>query len=131
MIARIERSLPAAMLGLLALLLPAAGSAGTTTTTHTYNTSFAPQSSLVYPVTGSLRLTLGANGTVNGYYSPGGVRSFIRVIGGRTGNNIWFNIATQKPIHVIAKLVGKSIIGQAFIGKARTPYAFDAKPTNG
>ena len=45
-----------------------------------------------YPVSGDLDLHITNEGLVSGFYHPAFVRSFIPIVGGLSGNRIWFDI---------------------------------------
>ncbi len=46
-----------------------------------------------YPVSGDLDLHITPDGLVSGFYHPAFVRSFVPIVGGLSGNRIWFDIA--------------------------------------
>lgn len=119
----------AACAGLLALgALPIAGLAATAEPSTTYTTALTQTYGSLAPYTGSLKLTVGSDGIVRGYYFPADYSaSYIPVTGGRTGDRIWFDIGNDGQYHVIARVSNGQITGTAF-----TPdnvlYTFVAKP---
>src|SRR5581483_7679450 len=91
----------AACAGLLALgALPIAGQAATAEPSTTYTTALTQTYGSLAPYTGSLKLTVGSDGIVRGYYFPADYSaSYIPVTGGRTGDRIWFDIGNDGQYH--------------------------------
>jgi hypothetical protein len=119
----------AAILAATALtLLPvtAAAEAPSYTDSH-YDVAITPVYNSSYPYTGKLELQIFTSGTVRGFYSPQGVRSFVQVNGGRDGDYIWFDIgpavtvdlgagvAPGNRLHIVATVgADGTISGQAW-----------------
>lgn len=82
------------------------------------------------PYTGSLDLTVDADGTLRGYYFPSDYSAlYVPVVGGRTGEAIWFDIGTDKIVRVEGRLHDGRIDGGAIDESNMASYAFAATPS--
>lgn len=108
--------------------LPIAGQAATAEPSTTYTTALTQTYGSLAPYTGSLKITVGSDGIVRGYYFPADYSaSYIPVTGGRTGDRIWFDIGNDGQYHVIAHVSNGQITGTAFTPD-NVQYTFVAKP---
>jgi hypothetical protein len=118
----------AAALGLLTAAIPATAVALQAPVAH-YSTAMTELYGQSGPYTGALELSINAAGIVNGYYFPSDYSSmFVPVVGGKTGDIIWFDIGSTSITHVDGRLKGGIIVGTAFTSD-NTQYTFVAKPT--
>lgn len=109
------------------LAAPASALAVTAPTTH-YSTAMTQLYGSSVPYTGSLDLEIASDGTIHGYYFPADYSSmFVPVVGGKTGNTIWFDIGSRDLTHVEGRLQNGVIVGTAF-NNANSQYTFVAKP---
>lgn len=115
---------------------PAAGIAATAqldqTVTKTYQTTFVKDYGPSVPITGGvLKLTLTKEGYINGYFTPPGTATFIPVVGGRNGADLWFDIGNNnRATHVTGSLQGSEIVGYAMESNG-SQYRFTAVPLAG
>lgn len=118
----------AACVGLLTLAVPAAGVAATASTTHNYSTSMTALYGSPAPYTGSLQLTVTPEGIVRGYYFPADMSSmYVPVVGGETGDRIWFDIGNNGSVHIDGRVKDGVIVGTAF-DRANGQFSFVANP---
>lgn len=127
------RHLTLSLVAALALLAPAVPapvqSAQLPDITH-YATAMTELYGGSGPYSGSLDLRINADGIVNGYYFPADYSSmFVPVVGGKTGDNIWFDIGSTSLTHVTARLENGVIVGTAFTNATNNQFTFVAKPT--
>lgn len=109
------------------LAAPASALAVTASTTH-YATAMTELYGSNVPYTGSLELEIASNGSIHGYYFPADYSSmFVPVVGGKSGNSIWFDIGSSDLTRVEGRLQNGVIVGTAFT-KANNQYTFVAKP---
>src|SRR5579863_5812673 len=85
-----------ALVAALAAALPLNAGAQNTTanapTEYHYSTTVTQVYGTQYPIAGHLDLEVFPSGIVRGYYHNAFQKAFIRVVGGRDGNYIWFDI---------------------------------------
>jgi len=113
----------------LALLLPAGAFAATTSTPSvSYNTTLSDWNygGFSYPYAGQLKLQIGSNGIINGWYSNSDSYIPVPVIGGQTGNYIWLDIGDMGRLHVNAHVQNGKFIGTATQGNKM--FDFSASP---
>lgn len=115
----------AVALGLLAL----AGAPAISATQPTaYDTALTELYGSPAPYTGTLKLTISADGIVHGYYFPtDGTSLFVPVTGGQTGNSIWFDIGNDGMYRVQGRVHEGTIVGTAFTHDNQQ-YTFVANP---
>jgi hypothetical protein len=112
----------------LGLLLAACLPAVSATQSTQYDTALTELYGSAAPYTGTLKITVSADGIVHGYYFPSdGTALFIPVTGGQTGRSIWFDIGNDGMYHVNAQVRDGSIVGTA-LTPDNVPYTFVAKP---
>jgi hypothetical protein len=80
------------------------------------------------PFSGTLDLTIGADGIVGGHYFPADGAMFVPVVGGITGDTIWFDIGDSGSLHFSGRFKNDTIVGTAF-DKGNTQYTFVANPS--
>ena len=113
------------------LALPANALAVTAPTTAHYSTAMTELYGGTAPYTGSLELEIAPDGIVRGYYFPADYSAmFVPVVGGKSGDSIWFDIGSSEITHVEGRLHNGVIVGTAF-NKANSQYTFVAKPAAG
>lgn len=118
----------AAGLAFLAAGLPAAAANRPDPPTAHYATSMTELYGSLAPYNGSLELQITPDGIVNGYYFPEDYSSIlVPVVGGKSGDTIWFDIGSSQLMHVDGRLKDGIIVGTAFTG-ANTQFTFVAKP---
>ena len=103
----------------LTLALPAmVFAAPAQTTAVNYNTTLSDWNygGLAYPSSGQLKLQLHPDGTISGWYTNSDTISFIPVIGGENGQNVWLDIGQEGNLHVNAHLQNGKLIGSAVQG---------------
>lgn len=121
------------MIGATALTVPAPSLASTAqlerTVTKTYQTTFVKDFGQSFPLTGGrLKLTLTNDGYINGFYTPPDTASFIPVVGGRNGADVWFDIGNNaRSTHITGTIKGNQIVGYA-IDPSGVQYRFTAIP---
>ncbi len=77
--------------------------------------------------TGSLELRIAPDGTLRGYYFPTDYTAmFVPVVGGRTGESIWFDIGAANIVHVQANLRDGAMTGSAYDQAGTRQYTFTA-----
>jgi hypothetical protein len=114
---------------LLTLAIPAAGAAAEAPSTAHYSTAMTELYGSNSPYTGALDLTVTADGIIHGYYFPADYSAmFVPVVGGRSGDSIWFDIGSSQITHIDGRLQDGAIVGTAFTS-ANAQYTFVAKPT--
>lgn len=80
------------------------------------------------PYTGSLKLTVTSGGIVRGYYFPSDYSSmYVPVVGGQTGDRIWFDIGNAGSVHIDGRVKNGVIVGTAF-DRANGQFSFVANP---
>ncbi|MGH7728425.1 MAG: hypothetical protein ACREM2_06520 [Vulcanimicrobiaceae bacterium] len=110
----------------LALTIPAQ------TKTTTFTVSFSPQYE-VGSYDGTLRLTIGADGIVNGFYRPDDGFGLREVTGGLDGDHIWIDFGSggvvprARDVIVEGTYNGTTISGMTFAGGKS--YLVSAEPT--
>lgn len=99
------------------------------TVKETFQTTFVRDYGPAVPYTGgTLRLTLTPDGVVHGFFTPADTASFIPVLGGRRGSDLWFDIGqSTSTTHVTASLQGNTLTGYATEPNG-TQYKFTAVP---
>jgi len=118
----------AAFVGLLTLAAPAAGVAASASTTQHYSTSMTALYGSPAPYTGSLELTVDPSGIVRGYYFPADMSSmYVPVVGGETGDRIWFDIGNTGIVHIDGRVKNGVIVGTAF-DRSNGQFSFVANP---
>jgi hypothetical protein len=129
MITKMIRTLAAvAAIGVLATwALPSA--AQTPSPTYHYDTALTDLYGSSAPYSGSIDLRFASSGIISGYYQPDDLLSFVPVTGGRTGDDVWFEIGSSSTIHVTATIKGDAIVGQAYNDSDNKQYAFKATLT--
>lgn len=118
----------AACVGLLTLAVPAAGIAATSAPAAHYSTSMTALFGSAVPYSGSLDLTVNPDGIVRGYYFPADQSSmYVPVVGGRTGDRIWFDIGSTGSVHIDGRFERGTIVGTAF-DRSNGQFSFVASP---
>ena len=79
------------------------------------------------PFQGRLDLRFAENGTISGYFRPIDDNAYIPVVGGRTGNAVWFDIGNSGRLHFSGTLENGRIDGGGFQGT--TEYKLVATPS--
>lgn len=80
------------------------------------------------PYTGSLRLTVSPDGIVRGYYFPADMSAmYVPVVGGETGDRIWFDIGNSGSVHIDGRVKDGVIVGTAF-DRDNGQFSFVANP---
>jgi len=111
--------------------VPAAVTAAQEPAVTHYATAMTELYGSAVPYSGSLDLRVDADGIINGYYFPADYSSmFVPVVGGRNGDEVWFDIGSTQLTHVNGRLQNGTIVGTAFSG-ANTQFTFVAKPSAG
>ncbi|HKU67424.1 MAG TPA: hypothetical protein VJP85_06600 [Candidatus Baltobacteraceae bacterium] len=94
----------------------------------TYETSMQSIYGLDAPWTGTLQLTIGSDGIIQGFYHPAdNMTALIPVTGGRDGNSVWLDIGRSGRLHVNGVLENGVITGGAVDESTHTPYKFSAR----
>lgn len=120
----------AAFVGLLTLAAPAAGVAASASTTQHYSTSMTALYGSPAPYSGALELTVSTSGIVRGYYFPSDESAmYIPVVGGQTGDRIWFDIGNSGSVHIDGRIKNGVIVGTAF-DRANGQFSFVANPAD-
>jgi hypothetical protein len=120
----------AACVSLLTLAAPAVGVAASASTTQHYSTSMTELYGSNAPYSGSLDLDVDSAGIVRGYYFSGdGSQMFVPVVGGETGNRIWFDIGNSGSVHVEGRVEKRGIIVGTAFDKQNGQFTFVANPS--
>lgn len=119
----------AACAALLTLAAPAVGVAATAVTTQHYTTSMTELYGSPAPYSGALDLRVDPSGIVSGYYFPTDGALYIPVVGGQTGNRIWFDIGNRGNIHIEGRVQPQGVIVGTAFDKANGQFTFVANPT--
>jgi hypothetical protein len=113
-----------AALAAISLVSPISASALGSSTQTTYTTALTQVQPVSAPgeFDGTLKLTVTADGIVNGYYFPADEGTIVPVVGGEQNGQYWMDIGGNTRLHIYAKL-GKdgSLVGTA----TPTPYALN------
>lgn len=119
----------AACTGLLTAAVPVVSNAASAASTSHYSTAMTSLYGSNVPYTGTLDLTVNSDGIIRGYYFPADQSSmFVPVVGGRTGDRIWFDIGNSGSVHVDGRVQAGVIVGTAF-DKTNGQFSFVANPS--
>jgi hypothetical protein len=104
------------------VVAPVAASTPNTAMTKSYSTALTQVAPVSVPgeFDGILKLTVTADGIVNGYYFPADEGTIVPVVGGERDGKYWLDIDGNTRLHIYAE-AGKdgSLVGTA----TPTPYA--------
>jgi hypothetical protein len=83
------------------------------------------------PYSGSLDLNVDPSGIVHGYYfSADGSQMYVPVVGGETGDRIWFDIGNLGAVHVEGRLQAQGVIVGTAFDKTNGQFSFVANPSS-
>jgi hypothetical protein len=83
------------------------------------------------PYSGSLELNVDPSGIVRGYYfSADGTAMYVPVVGGETGDRIWFDIGNAGTIHIEGRLQAHGVIVGTAFDKTNGQFSFVANPSS-
>jgi hypothetical protein len=119
----------AACTALLTLTAPAVGVAATAVTTQHYTTSMTELYGSPAPYSGTLDLKVDPSGIVSGYYFPTGGALYVPVVGGQTGDRIWFDIGNRGNIRIEGRVQQHGVIVGTAFDRANGQFTFVANPT--
>lgn len=81
------------------------------------------------PYSGSLDLDVSSGGIVHGYYFPAdGSAMYVPVVGGETGDHIWFDIGNSGSVHVVGRVQSRGIIVGTAFDPSNGQFSFVANP---
>jgi hypothetical protein len=113
-----------AALAAVGVVFPMGVSAQSPSTQSTYTTALTQVQPVSAPgeFDGRLKLTVSADGIVNGFYFPADEGTIVAVVGGEQNGKYWMDIGGNTRLHIYAQ-AGKdgSLIGTA----TPTPYALN------